>query len=612
MPAGRPHLIAFGALLAAVIGLGLVVPATHGRHRTAPRVIARAAGRSRGRGRRRTRARGGIHRIRHVIVIMQENRSFDHYFGTFPGADGIPMRDGRPTVCVPDPDAGGCVRPFHDAQDRNGGGPHGHANEVADVDGGRMDGFEAEAEHARRGCLGQNDPACELRDTPDVLGYHDAREIPNYWAYAKDFVLQDHLFQSDASWSLPAHLYIVSEWSARCATPGDPSSCRNAPSAPANPDNAAGRVPGEYAWTDMTWLLHRAGVSWRYYVVKGRQPDCTDDAAVTCRLPRQSAATPGIWNPLPWFATVEHDHQVRDVQPIRRYYRAARAGRLPAVTWIVPNDHVSEHPDSPVSAGQSHVTRLIDAAMRSRDWSSTAIFLAWDDWGGFYDHVRPPRIDANGYGLRVPGIVISPYARRGYVDHQPLSFDAYNRFIEDDFLGGARLDPRTDGRWDPRPDARDASPHLGDLRRDFDFSQRPRRALLLPVHPAPGHAAALAVRATGGPLRLAGDGPAAGVVLGPARPGAPGLPPVRVRCNDPCAISARLVVARGGRIALRGLRVVTVPAGRTSHALRLRLADPGEVARLRARGICRATLTLQVDSRIGPRRVLRRAVRLTP
>jgi phospholipase C len=117
--------------------------------------------------------------------------------------------------------------------------------------------------------------------------------------------------------------------------------------------------------------------------------------------------------------------------------------------------------------------------MRSRDWTSSAIFLAWDDWGGFYDHVPPPRIDRNGYGLRVPGLLISPYARRGYVDHQTLSFDAYLKFIEDVFLGGKRLDPRTDGRPDPRPTVREDVRRLGDLTREFDFSAPPRPPMLL-------------------------------------------------------------------------------------------------------------------------------------
>jgi phospholipase C len=121
--------------------------------------------------------------------------------------------------------------------------------------------------------------------------------------------------------------------------------------------------------------------------------------------------------------------------------------------------------------------------MRGPDWAHTAIFLTWDEWGGFYDHVRPPRVDGAGLGLRVPGLVISPYARRGYVDHQTLSFDSYVKFIEDVFLGGKRLDPRTDGRPDPRPTVREVSRSLGDLRNDFDFSQAPRGPLLLPLHP---------------------------------------------------------------------------------------------------------------------------------
>jgi phospholipase C len=124
--------------------------------------------------------------------------------------------------------------------------------------------------------------------------------------------------------------------------------------------------------------------------------------------------------------------------------------------------------------------------MQGPDWNSTAIFLSWDDWGGFYDHVVPPAVDRNGFGLRVPGIVISPYAKTGVIDHQTLSHDAYTKFIEDDFLGGERLDPNSDGRPDPRPDVREDNPILGNLAFDFDFTQTPRPPMILPVHPAPG------------------------------------------------------------------------------------------------------------------------------
>ena len=151
-----------------------------------------------------------IQKIKHVVVIMQENRSFDTYFGTYPGADGIPVQNGQFTVCVNNPQTGQCVKPFHDAQDLNHGGPHGQPNATKDINNGKMDGFIQQAEAGRKGCKNPNDPQCSATGTPDVMGYHDAREIPNYWSYAQNFVLQDHMFEPNASWSLPAHLFMVS------------------------------------------------------------------------------------------------------------------------------------------------------------------------------------------------------------------------------------------------------------------------------------------------------------------------------------------------------------------------------------------------------------------
>jgi phospholipase C len=206
-----------------------------------------------------------------------------------------------------------------------------------------------------------------------------------------------------------------------------------------------------------------------------------------CKAVGQDAKTPGIWNPLPWFDTVRQDRQGENVEPFNDFLVAAKEGNLPSVSWLTPAQAVSEHPPGLVSRGQAYVTSVINAVMRSKDWDSTAIFLAWDDWGGFYDHVKPPRVDAFGYGLRVPGLVISPYARRGYVDHQVLSFDAYLKFIEDDFLHRARLNPKTDGRPDPRPNVRENARILGNLVRDFDFRQRPRPPLILRPYPKKHH-----------------------------------------------------------------------------------------------------------------------------
>ncbi|MBV8161595.1 MAG: alkaline phosphatase family protein [Acidimicrobiia bacterium] len=428
-------------------------------------------------------------KIRHIVIIMQENRSFDSYFGTYPGVDGLPTADGRFTVCVPDPRGGPCVAPYHDGADRNGGGPHGQANATADINGGQMNGFVGQAEGGGRGCGVTNAPECSPSATkPDVMGFHDAREIPNYWAYAQRYVLQDHLFEPNASWSLPQHLFLVSEWSARCASV-DPMSCVNALQAPARPLDMGGQRPPNYAWTDMTYLLHRMGVSWRYYVQAGTEPDCRDDAA-DCPPAHQDARTPGIWNPLPNFETVRQDGELGNITGISSYYSDARTGTLPAVSWITPSGANSEHPPSLVSDGQAWVTSLVNAAMTGPEWDSTAVFVSWDDWGGFYDHVVPPTVDQNGYGLRVPGLVISPYARQGFIDHQVLSHDAYNKLIEDLFLGGARLDPRTDGRPDPRPTVRESVSQLGTLLSDFDFSQPPRPPMVLPLRPAPGPASA--------------------------------------------------------------------------------------------------------------------------
>ncbi|MBV9168248.1 MAG: alkaline phosphatase family protein [Solirubrobacterales bacterium] len=450
----------------------------------------------------------GIHKIRHIVIIMQENRSFDNYFGTYPGADGIPGLAGNPgpLPCIPSGavhlarrrhrhrfrglgQVQGCLKPYHDRRDENLGGPHSARSALKSINGGLMNGFAIQAAKGLHNCAQAFNPACASGSAskPDVMGYHTGADIPNYWGYARNFVLQDHMFESTLAWSLPAHLYMVSAWSARCAN-SDPATCKNALDHPQPPpDYGHGRfrstTPPDYAWTDLTYLLHKHHVSWRYYVLKGPEPDCVLDTAIACAPVAQGAKTPGIWNPLPYFEDVHQDGQVGDIQSLSKFFTAARHGNLPAVSWIVPNGHVSEHPPALISAGQTYITGLINTIMQSPDWKSTAIFVAWDDWGGFYDHVVPPIVDHNGYGLRVPGLVISPYAKRGYIDHQTLSFDAYLKFIEDDFLGGQRLDPRTDGRPDPRPTVREDAPQLGNLVHDFNFNQAPRRPMILPVRP---------------------------------------------------------------------------------------------------------------------------------
>ncbi len=433
-----------------------------------------------------------IHKIKHVIVIMQENRSFDDYFGTFPGADGIPAANGQFTVCVPDPVTGGCDKPYNNPSDTDIGGCHGVSCVATDEDGGKMDGFVASAE--------------QFSYPTDVMGYEDAREIPNYWKYAQNYTLDDHFFASSLSWSLPQHLYMVSGWSALCST-SKASSCVNNIIGPYTPgqENAAvtqalatGTSTIHSSWTDITDLLYKHQVSWRYYIENGTKVDCFDGNLATCPPNATSYKTPGIWDPLPIFSDVQENKQVSNITPLDSYFSAASKGTLPTVSWIEPSAPNSEHPQlgvvgqgndlGGIHEGQAYITNLINAAMSGPEWDSTAIFLTWDEWGGFYDHVLPPTVDGNGYGFRVPSLIISPYAKKGFIDHQVLSNDAYLKFIEDDFLGGTRLNPATDGRPDPRPDVREDQPILGNLAADFNFNQAPSPPMLLPLNPAPGPA----------------------------------------------------------------------------------------------------------------------------
>jgi phospholipase C len=409
---------------------------------------------------------------------MQENRAFDNYFGKYPGANGIPIKNGTFLVHVLDPATGQYILPYHSTSDIEQGGPHGAVDAVNDINSGRMDGFIAQQEAGRNVNTSLISQQYGNYTAPDVMGYHDRREIPNYWAYADNFVLQDRMFEPVASWSLPMHLYMVSEWSA-ISKNANPMSSVNEIALPVQPRN---QTQSLYSWTDLTYLLYKKNVSWAYYLDEGYEPDTEDDSMIAPPVP-QKATVPGIWNPLPWFETVRQDKQLKNIQSLGNFFNATKNGNLPSDVWIIPNANDSEHPPALISRGQTYTTSIINAIMESSDWNDTVILLAWDDWGGFYHHVIPPRIDENGYGLRVPALVISPYAKKGYIDHQTLSFDAYNKFIEDVFLNGERIDPQTDQRPDPRPDVRENATQLGDLRYDFDFNQTPRAPLILNPNP---------------------------------------------------------------------------------------------------------------------------------
>ena len=321
---------------------------------------------------------------------------------------------------------------------------------------------------------------------PDVMGYHTDEEIPIYWKYARTFTLHDRMFAPTDSWTLPAHLFLISAWSATCTDLDDPMSCSSDQKFPGGafadpPSNIWTPSMGEprpYVWAPVTWLLYKAGVSWGYYVGEG-----------TCVAPPcehlEGIETAPVQNPLPGFTATAATGQLDNIRPNTEFLRDARNGDLPSVSWFMPEQDHGEHPPDSIEVGQSYVARAINAVMQGPEeqWLRTAIFLTWDDWGGFYDHVEPPVVDENGWGLRVPSMVISPWAKPGFIDHQTLSYDAYLKLIEDRFLGGQRLDPETDGWPDSRPTVREELERLGDLSRDFDFRQEPLPPLVLDPWP---------------------------------------------------------------------------------------------------------------------------------
>ena len=285
----------------------------------------------------------GIQKIKHVVIIMQENRSFDSYFGTYPGADGIPRdRHGHFTVCVPDPaSATPASGRITTTATSNAGGPHMAVDARSPTSThGKMNGFIAASS---RDTLDTDQLGCQVQKLPstcvDVMGYHNARELPHYWAYAHNFVLQDHMFEPNAVVEPvrpPVHglglvgllLDPATIRSAAAPTsnlprhrgrPGrrdrqQPGRGADRPAHRQRQDDAATPTqPPDYAWTDITYLLHKHQVSWRYYLSQGTEPDCAN-GAMTCTPVPQNVETPEIWNPLPDFADVHQDHQLGNIQ----------------------------------------------------------------------------------------------------------------------------------------------------------------------------------------------------------------------------------------------------------------------------------------------------------
>ena len=371
--------------------------------------------------------------IKHVVFLVKENRSFDQLFGLFPGADGtttgrrdgetVPLTQGIPQRLPKDLE-------------------HSYERALADYNDGAMDGF------------GYGSFAAEAAYTEAVQS-----DIPIYWRWAERYVLGDRFFASVNGPSFPNHLFTIAAQSGGTHDNPrpDPESVIQAGSGfrkvwgcdaragqtvdVVNEEGYISSVPPCFDFTTEGDLLNDKGVPWAYYSASYVQKGYIWSAYDAIRHIRET----NEWQ--------------RRVFPTDQLIDDIGDDLLPPVTWITPRFQLSDHPEYSVCWGENWTAEVVNAIMRSPMWSDTAIFLTWDDWGGFYDHMAPPQVDEFGMGIRVPLLVISPYAKEGYIDHTMGEFSSVLKFIE--------------MNWGlPALTRRDRS--ASDLSEAFDFTQKPR------------------------------------------------------------------------------------------------------------------------------------------
>ena len=378
----------------------------------------------------------GLSKIQHIVFIVQENRSFDEYFGTFPGADGATT--GLTST--------GQVIPLGHTPDAT---PNDICHDwkclLAMMDYGRMDHFDL-------------DPTCPQNGRLMCYSQMTQKDIPNYFAYAQNFTLADQMFSSIHGTSFPNHLYMIAATSAgfigQAHLPGNFQThevgCSADETSTAQAIDQNGNITNQYPCIDIPTLgdsLTASGISWSSYA----PPKIIFNAYIAINHIYNSP----LWN--------------QHILPYTQFVSDALNGKLPAVSWLVANNE-SEHPPFSTCYGENWTVQQINAIMQGPDWNSTAIFLTWDDPGGFYDHVNPPNLDEFGLGPRVPLIVISPYAKAGFISHTQYEASSVLKFMEERFS----LPPLAQ---------RDAN--ANDLMDSFDFSQPPLSPLVLPTHSCP-------------------------------------------------------------------------------------------------------------------------------
>lgn len=401
--------------------------------------------------------------IKHVIVIIQENRSLENFFAGYSGANApvfgcaIAQERRKADASSGCPPGDVSVALQKDTFENNPGLlPHDWSSSIVDWDRGEMDGFYKSAPHSGQYA---------------AYAYIDRREIRPYWTMAREYVLADEMFPTEFGGSFTGHLTLVAgtddirppseaEVDFPSAGPYDCDSPHGTTSAyvlakPYRKLRYNGPFPCFDQFNTIAQVLDGAAISWKFYAFQ--------------------VLDAGMWEPFEAIKYVRYgsDWSGDIVAPQTKILSDARHGRLPSVSWVTPTEEDSDHPVAHSDRGPSWVAAVVNAIGTSPYWRSSAIVVVWDDWGGFYDNAAPPQLDYRGLGIRVPCLIISPYAKRGYVSHTQYEYGSILRFIEEvNGLAPGSIGPASLGYTDARATSLDDA---------FDFTQTPRAFSKIPA-----------------------------------------------------------------------------------------------------------------------------------
>ncbi|MGH2347731.1 MAG: alkaline phosphatase family protein, partial [Chloroflexota bacterium] len=383
-------------LVIVLIGGGLV----YARHEESPRgvPVGRTLGLAPIPAKEAPQVAAARSKIKHIVFVILENHTYDNVFGRYPGGDGtttaVSGKSRIPLVHAP---------PFgwHDID-------HEYGNAVRGVNGGKMNGFA-------------DNPGANLNGDQAAFEQYDQSDIPNFWSYAQHFALGDHMFSSMVGPTFPNHLFTVAAQSGGIVTNPQNNTanawgCDSTPGSYAQalgPDGKLKKVGTCLSFTTMADVMQRMKVPWTYYGAEK-----SDSGFLFSALD----AFGSIRNTSLWTQKVKDQSD---------FATDAKQGKLPAFSWVTPTFLTSTHPPFSMCTGENWFVDKMNALMQGPDWSSTAVFLVWDDFGGYYDHVSPPKVDPLGLGPRVPLIVISPYAKQGTITHTTYAFESVLKTTEE-------------------------------------------------------------------------------------------------------------------------------------------------------------------------------------